>query len=146
MTQRPTSPFAAGAIAFCLALCPAALWAQAATEKNPPRRLPPTGSQATDIPAGVDTGSPTTSNKMPLGMPVPPALLPDTADQNKRSAAARAAARPVARPGPGAAADCTPASTRAGAPVALPQTGFVGSSASPAAASAVARGSMPRPC
>ena len=74
------------------------LAAQTITERNPARRLPPTGSQATDIPAGVDTGSPTTSNKMPRGTPVPPALAADREDQNKRSAAARAAARPATTP------------------------------------------------
>ncbi|MEP7303422.1 MAG: hypothetical protein ABI699_18050 [Caldimonas sp.] len=65
------------------------------TAKKPPPRLPPTGSQSTDIPAGVDTGTPTTSKGMPLGTPVPPAMAADRGDQNKRSAAARAAARPA---------------------------------------------------
>jgi hypothetical protein len=63
--------------------------------KKPERRLPPTGSQTSDIPAGVDTGSPATTNAMPLGTPIPPTLSADRADQNKRSAAARAAARPA---------------------------------------------------
>ena len=152
------------------------------TEKNPPRRLPPTGSQSTDIPAGVDTGSPTTANKMPLGTPVPPALVPDREDQNKRSAAARLASRPIdparssgavaAGPAPlGAQTDsrdpgatltrsqrgpstagrdtrgnCATGTARVDAPVALPQTGFLGGSAPPATASAVARGPSSRPC
>lgn len=98
MSQRITFRIAALSVAVCLAGVHVPLAAQTSTERNPPRRLPPTGSQATDIPAGVDTGSPTTSNKMPLGTPVPPALAPDRADQNKRSAAARAAARPLSRP------------------------------------------------
>lgn len=63
--------------------------------KKPERRLPPLGSQTSDIPAGVDTGSPATSNSMQLGTPVPPAAAADRADQNKRSAAARAATRPA---------------------------------------------------
>jgi hypothetical protein len=66
------------------------------TQKNPPRRLPPTGSQTSGIPAGVDSGTPATSDSMPLGTPVPPAAAADRNDQNKRSAAARAAARPAA--------------------------------------------------
>jgi len=66
--------------------------------KKPERRLPPTGSQSSDIPAGVDTGSPATSNSMQLGTPVPPAAAADRGDQNKRSAAARAAARPASAP------------------------------------------------
>lgn len=63
--------------------------------KKPERRLPPLGSQTSDIPAGVDTGSPATSNSMQLGTPVPPSAAADRGDQNKRSAAARAAARPA---------------------------------------------------
>ena len=63
--------------------------------KKPERRLPPTGSQANDVPAGVDTGSPATSNTMQLGTPVPPSTAADRGDQNKRSAAARAATRPA---------------------------------------------------
>ena len=69
--------------------------AQQPDRKQPPRRLPPTGSQTTGIPAGVDSGTPATSDSMPLGTPVPPAVAADRNDQNKRSAAARAAARPA---------------------------------------------------
>ena len=171
-------------IAASLASFHFAIAAQApVTAKNPPRRLPPTGSQSSDIPAGVDTGSPATSNAMPLGTPVPPALLPDRDDQNKRSAAARLASRPIAPArasssvpaGPAtlgvqtdsrdqtatlpssqrpvarrsgvAARDCN-AGAKIDAPVALPQSGFTGSSASPATATAtaVARGPSSRPC
>jgi len=64
-------------------------------QKNPPRRLPPTGSQTSNIPAGVDSGTPATSDSMPLGTPVPPAAAADRNDQNKRSAAARLATRPA---------------------------------------------------
>ena len=72
-------------------------WAAAQQiDRKPPRRLPPTGSQSTDIPAGVDSGTPATSDSMPLGTPVPPAIAADRNDQNKRSSAARAAARPAA--------------------------------------------------
>ncbi len=99
------------------------------TAKNPPRRLPPTRSQGADIPAGVDTGTPSTSSAMPLGTPVPPALARDRQDQNKRSAAARLASRPAApaSAGSSAAAAAGPAASR------------------DCSASAVARGSS-RPC
>ena len=64
--------------------------------KKPERRVPPTGAQMPELPAGVDSGTPTTSNSMQLGMPVPPSQqAADQAEQNRRSsAAARAAARP----------------------------------------------------
>jgi hypothetical protein len=65
--------------------------------KKPERRVPPTGAQMSEIPAGVDSGTPSTSNSMQLGMPVPPSQQSaDQAEQNRRSsAAARAAARPA---------------------------------------------------
>jgi hypothetical protein len=72
--------------------------------KKPERRLPPTGSQTAAIPGGSRYGSPATSNSMQLGTPVPPSTAADRADQNKRSAAARAAARPA----PGASAASAP--------------------------------------
>jgi len=76
--------------------------------KKPERRLPPTGSQTGDIPTGVDTGTPSTSNSVPLGTPVPPNMAVDRADQNKRSAAARAAARQSAASGIGPRIDLAP--------------------------------------
>ena len=65
--------------------------------KKPEKRVPPTGAQISEIPAGVDSGSPATSNSMQLGMPVPPSQQSaDQAEQNRRSsAAARSAARPA---------------------------------------------------
>jgi hypothetical protein len=71
--------------------------------KKPERRVPPTGAQMPDIPAGVDSGTPTTSNSMQLGMPVPPSQqAADQAEQNRRSSAA---ARAAARPSPSAASN-----------------------------------------
>jgi hypothetical protein len=71
-------------------------WAAAQQpQPKPPPRLPPTGSQSTNIPAGVDSGTPATSDSMPLGTPVPPTGAAARGDQDKRSAAARAAARPA---------------------------------------------------
>ena len=168
--MKHRSPFriAATALAAVLAGLHLSLAAQTVTERNPARRLPPTGSQATDIPAGVDTGSPTTTNNMPLGTPVPPALAPDRQDQNMRSAAARAAMRPATTPpattapaapdrvapGPAALGVQTdardPAATlpRGQRPVARRRdaAGADCTSAPPAAASAAARGPSSRPC
>ncbi len=70
--------------------------AQAASPdaKKPERRPPPTGAQLSEIPAGVDSGTPATSNSMQLGMPVPPSQQTgDQGIQNRNSAAGRAAAR-----------------------------------------------------
>jgi hypothetical protein len=84
------------AVAFLASVLVPWAAAQSSTERKPPRRLPPTGSQTSAIPAGVDSGTPATSDSMPLGTPVPPVGAADRNDQNKRSAAARAAARPAA--------------------------------------------------
>jgi hypothetical protein len=72
--------------------------------KKPEKRVPPTGAQQMgEIPAGVDAGTPTTSNSMQLGMPVPPSQQSaDQAEQNRRSSAA---ARAAARPAPSAASN-----------------------------------------
>jgi len=62
--------------------------------KKPEKRPPPTGAQMSEIPAGVDAGTPATSNSMQLGMPVPPSQQAgDQGVQNRNSAAGRAAAR-----------------------------------------------------
>lgn len=74
------------------ALLPAAE-AQSSRTKAPPQ-LPPNPSQSSQIPVGVDTGSPGTSNNVQLGTPVPPDPAQDRGEQRTRSAAARAAARP----------------------------------------------------
>ena len=95
MNSRSLFRCAKGAVVVALAGFSLSVAAADPSAKKPERRLPPTGSQTSDIPAGVDTGSPATSNAMQLGTPVPPALAADRGDQNKRSAAARAAARPA---------------------------------------------------
>ncbi len=181
--------------------------AQTVPVKTPPRDSPNT-SETTRIPAGVDTGSPTTGGAMQLGTPVPPAASSDRSDSRTRSAAARMAARPdpltrtgaPSAPAPivtddvrrdasrppaagsairtgAAATDCAmpgdsqfrvamsrcssmsdrdarascasravDARRTGGEPVALPQTGFLGSSASPRAAAGVARGAARNNC
>lgn len=76
-----------------LVLAPVAALAQTSPNKQPPR-LPPNESQSSQIPAGVDTGSPTTSDHLPLGTPNPTDASADQVYQRTNSAAARAAARP----------------------------------------------------
>jgi len=91
--------------AAAVALAGLAVLAQAASPdaKKPERRPPPTGAQLSEIPAGVDSGTPATSNSMQLGMPVPPSQQSaDQAEQNRRSSAA---ARAAARPAPSAASN-----------------------------------------
>ena len=102
--NRPSSLRFARAAAVA-ALCATSLLAVAASPdaKKPERRVPPTGAQIPEIPAGVDSGTPTTSNSMQLGMPVPPSQqAADQAAQNRRSSAA---ARAAARPSPSAASN-----------------------------------------
>jgi hypothetical protein len=73
---------------------PLVAMAQDPDKVKPPRRLPPNASEASRIPAGVDTGSPATSDAQQLGTPVPPNAGADRTELKTRSAAARAAARP----------------------------------------------------
>lgn len=74
--------------------------------KVPPRPSPNV-SATTGLPSGIDTGTPATSDSLPLGTPVPPVVSADRSDQNLRSAAARAAARPtVTARRAGAKSDC----------------------------------------
>lgn len=74
---------AIGASLFVLA--PLVAQAQTSATKPPPRLQP---NVSTGIPAGVDSGTPATSDSMQLGTPVPPAV-----NDSRNSAAARAAAR-----------------------------------------------------
>ena len=82
------------------ALAPSAL-AQAA---KPPPRLPPTPSQTSQIPGGVDTGTPGGSDSLQLGTPV----MSNSTGQPGAFKGGSAAARAAARPKPTASsADCT---------------------------------------
>ena len=95
--KSPSSPGLVKAVAvLCLAGLSLVAGAADPGAKKPERRVPPTAPMG-EIPAGVDSGSPATSNSMQLGMPVPPSQQSaDQAEQNRRSsAAARAAARPT---------------------------------------------------
>lgn len=109
--------------------------APAQTTAKPPPRLPPNPSDTARIPAGVDTGSPTTSGNQQLGTPVGPSIGTDRKDLTARSAAARAAARPKPT---ASGADCTkllPPERQAGdskaVPVPVPRTGVLGNKAPP---------------
>ena len=93
--------------------------ALAQNPKTPPRRITPNVSETSRIPAGVDTGSPTTSTNLPLGTPVPPAPGVDRSDLRTRSAAARAAARPKP-PAPEASSPAGPVSAGPPAPAECP--------------------------
>ena len=102
MDRLPLARWAAPFAAALFVLAHAPVDAQPVT-KAPPR-LPPNAAQTSRIPAGVDTGSPATSQTVPLGTPVPPALGADRNEIKTRSAAARAAARP--KLGASSAAGC----------------------------------------
>ena len=98
--MKPTPVLRAAFAAALLVVAQAAALAQAPAPKGPPPvtkappRLPPNASETSRIPAGVDTGTSATSDTMPLGTPIPPALGADRSELTTRSAAARAAARP----------------------------------------------------
>ena len=138
------SSFRTFACALALGCALPLVCAQTPTTKAPPR-LPPNASEQSRIPAGADTGTPATSDALPLGTPVPPNASVGRSELTAKSAAARAAARPKVAASGG---DCTrklagPTTDDAKpAPVALPGSGFTGSSAGPstAARSTVARG------
>jgi hypothetical protein len=122
-------------LAVSLALAFAApLLASAQDKVKPPPRLPPNASETSRIPAGVDTGSPVTSDALPLGTPVPPNASAGRTELTTRSAAARAAARP--KPAT-SAADCTrkiatnPADAGKPGLVAVPRVGLGGRSSPP---------------
>ena len=86
--------------------------AQAQTAKPPPR-LPPTPSQTSQIPGGVDTGTPGGSDSLQLGTPV----MSNSTGQPSALRGGSAAARAAARPKPTASsADCTKAAAGAERP------------------------------
>lgn len=113
--------------------------------KQPPR-LPPNASETSRIPAGVDTGSPVTSDALPLGTPVPPNASAGRTELTTRSAAARAAARPKPT---ASGADCTrtvspgmAGDAKAGRGV-KPKAGLVGNPAGPSSAASANRSRAP---
>ena len=68
--------------------------AGAAQTPKPPPRLPPPVSQTSQIPGGVDTGTPGGSDSVQLGTPVMSNSMSSGSALKGGSAAARAAARP----------------------------------------------------
>jgi len=124
---------AALAAAFCV-LASTAADAQPVT-KAPPR-LPPNQPASGRIPAGVDTGSPASSDTQQLGTPVPPTLGAEGGEMRARGAAARAAARPKPQ---ASAVDCS----RQAAATPSAKGASTAAAAKPGAASApVARGAQ----
>ncbi len=86
--------------AALLALAPSVL----AQTPKPPPRLPPSPSQSSQIPGGVDTGTPAGSDSKQLGTPVMSNATGERSTLQGGSAAARAAARPKPT---ASSADCT---------------------------------------
>ena len=86
-----------GLLAVALVCLTAATFAQA---QSPARRVPstlnPDVSATTRLPAGQDAGTPSSSENLPLGTPVPPSPTVRPGAPGVDSAAARAAARPLA--------------------------------------------------
>ena len=66
----------------------------AQTAAKPPPRLPPPPSQTTQIPGGLDTGTPGGSDSLQLGTPVTSNPPSQGLSLRGQSAAARAAVRP----------------------------------------------------
>jgi len=120
---RSTVPLVVAGACLAAALHVSA-FAQAPDTRKVPPRVSPNVSATTGVPSGINTGTPATSESMPLGTPVPPVASADKSDQNLRSAAARAAARPtVTARRTGAKGDCLPIGTVPAARVGTATTG-----------------------
>jgi len=104
----------------------------AQTTAKPPPRLPPPPSQTSQIPGGVDTGTPGGSDSQQLGTPV----MSNSTGQPSALRGGSAAARAAARPKPTASSvDCTkpasgPNDPKAPAPP-LPKPGLAGKTSPP---------------
>ena len=124
--------------------------AQAASAQStkPPPRLPAPPSQTSQIPGGVDTGTPAGSDSQQLGMPV----MSNSTGQGSALGGGSAAARAAARPKPKASsADCTrplePAGADHGAASApLPKATLTGKAKAPPAKAPVAPGATRIDC
>jgi len=109
-------------VVFRRAVLSAALAALAhsapAQTAKPPPRLPPPPSQTSQIPGGVDTGTPGGSDSLQLGTPV----MSNATGQRSALQGGSAAARAAARPKPTASsADCTKPLSGPNDPKAPPQ-------------------------
>ena len=121
--------FRRAVLSAALAACVHSAPAQTA---KPPPRLPPTPSQTSQIPGGVDTGTPGGSDSLQLGTPV----MSNATGQRSALQGGSAAARAAARPKPTASsADCTKAAAGANDPNAppppLPKPGLAGKTSPP---------------
>ncbi|HEY2188537.1 MAG TPA: hypothetical protein VGH48_08245 [Caldimonas sp.] len=99
--------------------------AQVPVTKAPPRL--PTSSQTSQIPGGVDTGTPGGSDSVQLGTPVMSNSMSHGSALKGGSAAARAAARPKPT---ASSADCTKPAGKA-TPAVPPKPGVIGKATSP---------------
>ena len=121
--------FRRAVLSAALAACVHSAPAQTA---KPPPRLPPTPSQTSQIPGGVDTGTPGGSDSLQLGTPV----MSNATGQRSALQGGSAAARAAARPKPTASsADCTKAVSGPNdpkeAPPPLPKPGLAGKTSPP---------------
>jgi hypothetical protein len=76
-------------------------------------KVQPRPSATSTVPAGVDAGTPATSNSVPLGTPTMPANDAERNELRKTSAAARAAARRKGTPVPPDSANPPPVNAAA---------------------------------
>lgn len=143
---RSTVPLAL--VGALLAALQVTALAQSPKPGKVPPRVSPNVSATTGLPAGIDSGTSASSDSMPLGTPVPPVASADKSDQNLRSAAARAAARPtVTARRAGAKGDCPTTGALATARVGNASTGVDGGEAEQMASrnAPKARGAKPEP-
>ena len=129
---------AAAAAALLLAL---PLWVHGQTSLPASKgtlKVQPRPSATSTVPAGVDAGTPATSNSVPLGTPTTPANDAERNDLRKASAAARAAARRKGTPVPPPSANPPPINAAAEAARTAPESapGKVNLQGTPAAAPA----------
>jgi len=125
--RRSSCLVAVTSLLIALPLCSAAQ-----TAAKPPPRLPPAPSQTSQIPGGVDTGTPGGSDSQQLGTPV----MSNSTGQPSALRGGSAAARAAARPKPTASsADCTKPASGANDPKApappLPKPGLAGKTSPP---------------
>ncbi|HSC62502.1 MAG TPA: hypothetical protein VLD35_02630 [Caldimonas sp.] len=130
------------AVASLLVALPLGVAAQAA---KPPPRLPPPTSQTTQIPGGLDTGTPAGSDSLQLGTPVTSNATGSRASLPSQSAAARAAARPKPI---ASSADCTKPlpDTGKAEPAPLPKPSVTGRKQAPPTKAPVAPGATRIDC
>jgi len=143
----PTFRPAATAVALLLAL---PVWVHGQTSLPASKgtlKVQPRPSATSTVPAGVDAGTPGTSNSVPLGTPTTPANDAERNDLRKASAAARAAARRKGTPVPPPSANPPPINAAAEAARTAPESapGKVNLQGAPATAPAAKVSPAPSP-